>query len=56
MLPENQAFFVTVTTNGTILLNGFVQFEQVDILASNGIIHIIEEVLLPASVVREFGL
>jgi uncharacterized surface protein with fasciclin (FAS1) repeats len=56
MLPQNQAFFVTVTDNGTILLNGFVQFEQVDIRTSNGVIHIIEDVLLPQSVVQELGL
>jgi uncharacterized surface protein with fasciclin (FAS1) repeats len=55
-LPQNQAFFVTVTNNGTILLNGFVQFEQVDIHATNGIIHVIDEVLLPQSALRYFGL
>jgi transforming growth factor-beta-induced protein len=56
MLPENQAFFVTVTDNGTVLLNGFVPFEQVDIRASNGVIHIIEDVLIPQSVANELGL
>jgi uncharacterized surface protein with fasciclin (FAS1) repeats len=56
LLPENQAFFVTVTDNGTVLLNGFVQFGQVDIRTSNGVIHIIEDVLLPQSVENELGL
>jgi uncharacterized surface protein with fasciclin (FAS1) repeats len=56
ILPENQAFFVTVTNNGTILLNGFVQFIEVDILTSNGVIHVIDDVLLPESALNQYGL
>ncbi|MDQ7025608.1 MAG: fasciclin domain-containing protein [Anaerolineae bacterium] len=55
-MPNNQAFFVTVTNNGTILLNSVVQFAEVDIRTSNGVIHAIEDVLLPQSAVNELGL
>jgi uncharacterized surface protein with fasciclin (FAS1) repeats len=55
-LPENQAFFVTVSDQGDIILNSFVRFEQTNITANNGLIHVVDNVLLPQSALDAFGL
>ena len=55
-LPENEAFFVSVADDGALQLNGFVRFTQTDIEAKNGIIHVIDEVLLPQDILETFGL
>jgi len=54
-LRENQAFFVTVTSSD-VVLNNTVRFERFDILASNGVIHVVEDVLLPQSALKDLGL
>ncbi|NWF69361.1 MAG: fasciclin domain-containing protein [Chloroflexi bacterium] len=41
--------------NGTVVLNGVVEVIQTDVQASNGIIHVINDVLLPGSVVAALG-
>ncbi|MCA9912862.1 MAG: fasciclin domain-containing protein [Anaerolineae bacterium] len=56
LLPLNEAFFITEADDGRLLLNGLVNFVQTDIRASNGIIHIIDEVLLPRPVIDALGL
>ena len=55
-LPENEAFFVSVADDGALQLNGVVRFTQTDIEANNGIIHVIDEVLLPQDILETFGL
>lgn len=47
LLQPTQAFYVSLNNNGDILLNRFVQLEETDIQASNGVIHVIDDVLLP---------
>lgn len=47
---------VTVDDDGTILLNDLVGFVQTDIQADNGVIHVIDEVLLPQSALDALGL
>jgi uncharacterized surface protein with fasciclin (FAS1) repeats len=47
LLQPTQAFFVTVNSDGKIFLNRSVQFEEFDIQASNGVIHVIDDLLLP---------
>ncbi len=56
LLPLNEAFFITESSDGRLLLNGLVNFVQTDIRASNGVIHIIDEVLLPRPVLEALGL
>ncbi len=47
--------FTSVTGEGVVQLNGFVTVIQADIEAENGVMHIIDEVLLPESALEEFG-
>lgn len=54
-LPANQAFFVTVSDDGAVLLNNSVRFLQTDLQANNGVIHVIDNLLLPQSVMRTLG-
>jgi uncharacterized surface protein with fasciclin (FAS1) repeats len=56
LLQPNQAFYVTVDTDGNVFINGRIHFEKVDIQASNGVIHVIDDVLLPQSALDAFGL
>lgn len=56
LLPENQAIFVTVDDESSVVLNNFVRFEAVDIEATNGIIHAVDNVLLPQIAIEAFGL
>lgn len=46
---------VSVADDGTILLNEIVGFVQTDIQAENGVIHVIDDVLLPQSALTAFG-
>lgn len=55
-LNPAQAFFVRASNNGTLFLNGSVQIIQADIEANNGIIHSIDDVLLPQSALDILGL
>lgn len=48
-LRPSQAFFVRLTVDGNIVLNRDVQFLERDIQARNGIMHEIDNVLLPQS-------
>ncbi len=48
---DNEAFFVSVNEAGEVRLNRVVEFLETDIRASNGIIHVVDEVLLPPDVV-----
>ncbi|MEQ8673946.1 MAG: fasciclin domain-containing protein [Aggregatilineales bacterium] len=41
--------------DGGVVLNGIVNVIQTDIIASNGVIHVIDEVLLPQSVLDSLG-
>jgi transforming growth factor-beta-induced protein len=43
---------VEVTEDGAVILNGVVTVTQTDITASNGVIHVIDDVLLPQSVLE----
>ncbi len=56
LLSLDEAFFVTEAADGRLLLNNVVSFIQTDIPASNGVLHIIDEVLLPRRVVEALGL
>lgn len=56
LLPLNEAFFITEADDGRLLLNGLVSFLQTDIRAQNGVIHIVDEVLLPRPVLDVLGL
>jgi uncharacterized surface protein with fasciclin (FAS1) repeats len=47
LLQPTQAFFVTVDSEGEVFLNRNIQFEELDIQASNGVIHVIDDLLLP---------
>jgi transforming growth factor-beta-induced protein len=40
---------ITVTEDGRVLLNDTVEVIITDIIASNGVIHVIDAVLLPGS-------
>ncbi|GAB5492636.1 MAG: hypothetical protein Phog2KO_28510 [Phototrophicaceae bacterium] len=55
-LRPSQAFFVSASNSGTIFLNGSVEIIQMDIDASNGVIHAIDDVLLPQSALDILGL
>ncbi len=46
---------VSVADDGTILLNDIVGFVQTDIQADNGVIHVIDDVLLPQSALDALG-
>jgi len=43
---------ITVATSGGILLNGSVKVLTADVVATNGVIHIVDQVLVPASIGR----
>jgi transforming growth factor-beta-induced protein len=43
---------ITVATSGGILLNGSAKVLTADVVATNGVIHIIDQVLVPASIGR----
>jgi uncharacterized surface protein with fasciclin (FAS1) repeats len=47
LLQPTQAFFVTVDSEGEVFINRNIQFEELDIQASNGVIHVIDDLLLP---------
>jgi transforming growth factor-beta-induced protein len=47
--------FTNVSGEGVVQLNGFVSVIQADIEATNGVMHIIDEVLLPESALEAFG-
>jgi len=43
---------IAVTTSGGIKLNGSAEVTTADVMATNGVVHIIDEVLVPASIGR----
>lgn len=55
-LSLRDAFFVRVGSDNSIIVNGFVEIVESDIQAANGIIHIVDNVLLPQNVLDELGL
>ena len=55
-LDPNQAFFVRASNSGRIFLNGSIEVIRTDIQASNGIIQVIDDVLLPQSALDILGL
>ena len=40
---------VTMSSNGTLVLNDGIGFVETDSAATNGVVHVIDEVLLPPS-------
>lgn len=54
-LLEDQSVGVTIVDGG-VVLNGVVNVVTTDILASNGVIHVIDNVLLPQPVLEALGL
>lgn len=54
-LLSDNSIRITVSDDG-VILNDVVNVIQTDIEASNGIIHVIDEVLLPTSALQAFGL
>jgi uncharacterized surface protein with fasciclin (FAS1) repeats len=54
-LPDNY-IFVDYTDSGDLLLNGIAEVISVDIPAANGVIHIIDQVLLPQSALEAFNI
>lgn len=55
-LNPAQAFFVRASSSGRIFLNGSVEIIRTDIEATNGIIQVIDDVLLPQSALDILGL
>ncbi|MGJ3237962.1 MAG: fasciclin domain-containing protein [Anaerolineae bacterium] len=55
-LQPLQAFFVRVANDGRVFLNGTIEFERTDIQANNGVIHVVDDVLLPQAVLDALGL
>jgi transforming growth factor-beta-induced protein len=55
-LLEDNFIGVEVTDDGGVVLNGVVNVTAVDIIASNGVIHVIDNVLLPNPVLEALGL
>lgn len=55
-LPDNQAIFVSRSLGGELLLNGTAAFVQTDVQANNGVLHVIDDVLLPQSALDALGL
>jgi len=51
-LLEDNFVAVSVTEDGDVLLNEVVSVTQTDITASNGVVHVIDDVLLPGSVLE----
>ncbi|MGB7339417.1 MAG: fasciclin domain-containing protein [Phototrophicaceae bacterium] len=56
LLQPSQAFFVRTNDSGRIFLNGTIEFERTNIEASNGMIHIVDDVLLPFAVLDALDL
>jgi len=54
LLPNN-TFNVSVRADGTIVLNGIVEVTTADIEVENGIIHVVEDVLLPFNAPLRMG-
>lgn len=55
LLELSGRFFVRASNDGRIFLNSTVEFEQSDIQASNGVIQVVDDVLLPQVVLEAFG-
>jgi|GEM_PF-4177249 len=55
-LSLRDAFFVRVSSDNRIIVNGFVEIIESDIQAANGIIHVVDNVLLPQVVLDDLGL
>lgn len=49
---EQDGIVVTFRDDGSVLLNGSVDLVTTDILASNGVVHLIDDVLLPQCVIN----
>lgn len=54
-MAQNEALSLQITTTGGVIFDGSAAPVQVDIIADNGIVHIIDKVMLPNNVV-EFAL
>ena len=55
-LERSGQFFVRAGNDGRIFLNGTIEFEETDIRASNGVIHVVDDVLLPQAALEILGL
>ena len=55
-LLEDNFIVVTVNDDNSVVLNAIVNVIQTDVDAGNGVIHVIDEVLLPASAIEALGL
>lgn len=55
LLELSGRFFVRAGNDGRIFLNSTVEFEQTDIQASNGVIHVVDDILLPQTALEAFG-
>ncbi|MEM9954307.1 MAG: fasciclin domain-containing protein [Chloroflexota bacterium] len=55
ILPDN-FIGVSIADDGTVVLNDVVTVTTADIDASNGVVHLIDDVLLPQSALEAFGL
>ena len=49
-LDDDQKLNITVETDGTIMINGVAKVTLKNVMASNGVIHVIDAVLMPADV------
>lgn len=54
-LPDNY-IFVDFTDNGDLLLNNIAAVISVDIPAANGVVHVIDEIILPQHVLEAFDI